>query len=80
MGTGTDAARAAGNVAHADAIDNMKDQLLIVLIKRLLDRSGGGDTLTIPVAEVDDVPGNFLLAFNLDIDARAFNFVLQAKQ
>jgi hypothetical protein len=72
MGTGTDAARAAGAGIHADVIDNMKDQLLLVLIERL-----GGD-VTIPVAEIDGTGGK-TLAMSLDTKSREFNFKLGHK-
>lgn len=73
MGTGTNAARAAGATIHADVIDNLKDQLLLVLIERL-----GGD-ITIPVAEVDNTGGK-LLNMSLDQDKREFHFTLGRKQ
>lgn len=47
MGTGTNAARALGDVAGADAIDNMKDQLIVALLKR------SGPVVHMPVAEID---------------------------
>lgn len=47
MGRGTDAARLL-NPEHAKLIDDLKEQLLIVFLKRL------GGAVTIPVAEVDD--------------------------
>lgn len=70
---GTDLARAAGNVAHADAIDDMKEQLLIVLLKRL------GGSADIPAAEIDDT-GNDLFAFRADLETRVFHFEVQRKQ
>lgn len=59
MGKGIDAARAAGAGLHADVLDDFKDQLLIVFLKRL------GGTADIPVAEVDDT-GRDLLAFSIN--------------
>ncbi len=71
MGTGTDAARAAGAGVHADVIDNFKDQLLIVLLRRL------GSTVTIPVQEVDDT-GRYVCS--LSVTNGAFNFEVTEKQ
>ncbi len=74
MGSGIEAARAAAP-EHAAAIDNMKDQLLLVLIKRL-----GGD-VTIPVSEIDDT-GGLLLSMQLEQFRQqpSFRFVLEKKQ
>lgn len=74
MGKGTDAARAAGAGLHADVIDDFKDQLLLVLIKRL---AGADGSLVLPVAEIDNT-GNDLLAFRI-VDG-AFYFQLERKQ
>lgn len=71
MGKGIDAARAAGAGLHADVIDDLKDQLLIVFLRRL------GNKVTIPVQEVDDT-GRFICSFN--VENGAFNFVLTEKQ
>ena len=71
MGKGIDAARAAGAGLHADVIDDLKDQLLIVFLRRL------GNKVTIPVHEVDDT-GRFICSFN--VENGAFNFVLTEKQ
>lgn len=48
MGSGIDAAK--NNPEFAQALDNMKDQLLLILVARL-----GGD-VTIPVSEIDTFP------------------------
>lgn len=56
---------------HAALIDAMKEQLLIVLLKRL------GGEVSIPVAEVDDTGGD-LFAFSV-IDG-VFNFKVRKKQ
>ena len=74
MGKGIDAARAAGGWPHADLLDDFKDQLLIVLLKRL---SKYGDPLVFPVAEVDDTEQD-LVSFNID-SAKQFHFVLGKK-
>lgn len=73
MGKGIDLAR---DVApdHASVLDDFKDQLLIVLLKRLKAR---GDDLRIPVTEVDATGGD-LVAFN--VDGGSFNFELRRKQ
>lgn len=63
MGKGTDLARAAGAGLHADVIDDFKDQLLIVAMKRLKDKYG--DDLVFPVAEVDNT-GQDMLAFKIE--------------
>lgn len=68
---GTDLARAAGNEAHAAAIEAMAQQLLIVFLKRL------GGSVSIPVAEVDDT-GNDLFAFSVTPD-RVFHFEVRKK-
>jgi len=71
MGKGIDAARAAGAGLHADVIDDLKDQLLIVFLKRL------GGKVSIPVAEVDDT-GQDLLEFRID-ENRVFHFEARKK-
>lgn len=70
MGTGTDAARAAGAGLHADVIDNFKDQLLIVLLKRL------GGKVSIPVAEVDDTGMDIV---SMSVENRTFHFEVGKK-
>ena len=70
MGTGIDAARDLAP-EHAGLIDNLKDQLLIVFLRRL------GGEITVPVSEVDDT-GDLLFAFSVDGDS--FNFKLSKKQ
>lgn len=72
MGKGIDMAREFGP-EHAAMIDNLKDQLLIVFLKRLKAK---GDDLRFPVSEVDDT-GQDMLAFS--IQDGAFNFDLQRK-
>lgn len=70
MAKGTDLARPFAP-AHATAIDAMKEQLLIVFLKRL------GGTASIPVAEIDDT-GDALFAFHVTED-RVFHFSIQKK-
>jgi hypothetical protein len=76
MGTGIDAARAAGAGVHADAMENFRDQLLIVCMKRLRDKYGDG--LEFPLVEVDDT-GQDLLSFSIDPVTKAFHFELGKK-
>lgn len=75
MGKGTDAARAlGGSAAHAQLIDDMKDQLLIVLLNRL------GGTVDIPVSEVDGT-GSFVASFQIVDSGQSakFHFVVSKK-
>lgn len=72
MGMGIDLARM-DNPLHAEALDNLKEQLLIVFLKRL------GGNLDIPVAEVDDT-GQDLMAFSVDFEKKSFHFELRKKQ
>ncbi len=70
MGKGIDLA---GGGPHAALLDDFKDQLLIVMLKRL---SKGGKPVVIPVAEVDDT-GQDVVSFSV-VD-RAFHFVIGRK-
>jgi len=70
MGTGIDLLRST-NPEHAKVIDDLKDQLLIVFMKRL-----GGD-LKIPVAEVDDTAQDMM---SMSINDGVFHFVVHKKQ
>jgi hypothetical protein len=71
MGKGIDLAKMAGGGEHAALIDNLKEQLLLVFLRRL------GGRVSIPVAEVDDT-GGLLLSFN--VTDGVFNFELGIKQ
>lgn len=71
MGKGIDLARDTAP-AHTDWLDDFKDQLLIVFLKRL------GGKVSIPVAEVDDT-GQDLFAFRLDAENRIFHFETRKK-
>jgi hypothetical protein len=71
MGKGIDAARL-NSPEHAALLDDLKDQLLIVFLKRL------GGKLIVPVTEIDDT-GNDLFAFRVDMDTRDFHFELLKK-
>jgi hypothetical protein len=70
LGQGIDVARA-DSPHHAAMMDNLKDQLLIVFLKRL------GGSVAIPVAEIDDT-GLDLLACRID-ERRVFHFSLSRK-
>jgi hypothetical protein len=69
MGRGIDIARPDAP-AHAAVLDDFKDQLLIVLVKRL------GGKVSIPVFEVDDTGGDLLVMSVVD---GVFNFVARKK-
>lgn len=73
MGQGVEMARGV-NPEHAQLIDDLKDQLLIVFLKRL------GGSVSIPVKEVDDT-GQDLLSFSIEAtaDACRFHFQIQKK-
>lgn len=72
MGFGIDLAREHAP-EHAQAMDNMKDQLLIALVKRL------GGKVEMKVSELDDT-GQDVLAFSLDPTTSTFYFVTSKKQ
>jgi hypothetical protein len=75
MGKGINIARAAGAGIHADVLDDLKDQLLVVFLKRL---KAYGHTLDFPVAEIDDT-GKDLVSFSVDPITRDFHFELGRK-
>lgn len=75
MGKGIDAARGDAPL-HAAVLDDFKDQLLIVFLKRL---RAHGDNLKFPVAEIDDT-GQDTVAFHIDPGTREFTFELGRKQ
>jgi len=70
MGSGIKLARDLGAGIHADVLDDFKDQLLIVFLKRL------GGRVSIPIAEVDDTSQD-----NLSFSVRdgVFHFQTQRK-
>lgn len=72
MARGVDLARVDAP-EHAALIENMKEQLLIVFLKRL------GGALDIPVREIDDT-GQDLFAFSVDPVTRVFHFEIRKKQ
>lgn len=69
MGKGIDLARQ-DNPRHAAVMDDLKDQLLIVFLKRL------GGKVSIPLMEVDDT-GMDMLAFR--IENKMFHFEIKKK-
>ena len=70
MGQGIDLARPE-SPEHAAVLDNFKDQLLILFLKRL------GGEVSMPLSEVDDT-GQYLLVFS--INDGIFHFELRKKQ
>lgn len=68
MTSGIDLARAMGNKEHADAIEAMKEQLLIILIERL------GGKASVSVAEVDTGTIGKALEMRLNPNTRMFEF------
>jgi hypothetical protein len=76
MGKGIDMARAIpGSELHADVLENFRDDLLVVFLKRLKNKYG--DDLVFPVVETDDC-GQDLVSFS--IECRSFRFVLSKKE
>lgn len=71
MGKGVEMARSV-NPEHAALIDDLKEQLLIVFLKRL------GGSASIPIKEIDDT-GQDLLALRVDLETRAFHFEITRK-
>lgn len=57
---------------HAAVLDDLKDQLLIVLLKRL------GGSIDVPVAEVDDTAQD-MMSFSLDPETQLFHFEIRKK-
>ena len=70
MGKGIDLARDDAPF-HASVLDDFKDQLLIVFLKRL------GGQVSIPITEVDDTGGD-TLAFS--VNDWVFHFETRKKQ
>ncbi len=75
MGKGIDLARLSDpDAKHLhDLLENMRDQLLIVFLKKL------GGKITVPVSEVDDTGMDIMKMF-LDQDTKAFTFEIHKKQ
>lgn len=72
MGKGIDLARPHAPI-HAAVLDDFKDQLVIVLLKRLADKDGN---VSIPLAEMDDTYED-LVAFS--VRERVFHFEVRRK-
>lgn len=64
----------AGSGIHAQVLDDFKDQLMIVFLKRLADKDG---KFSVSVAEVD-ATGSHLVSFS--VNDGVFNFVVSKKQ
>ena len=75
MGKGIQLAREAGAGMHADVLDNLKEQLLIVFLKRL---KALGHPLTFPVTEIDDA-GQDMVSYSVDPFSQSFTFTLEKK-
>jgi hypothetical protein len=76
MGKGIDLAREDAPL-HAQVMDDFKDQLLIVLLKRIKKLSGSvPGPISIPVEEMDDT-SNDMVAFS--IVNKVFHFELRRK-
>lgn len=71
MGEGIKAAKAMGSGPHAEVMENFKEQLLIVFLKRL------GGKIDIPVSEVDDTAQDIL---SFCIRDKVFYFELSKKE
>ncbi len=71
MGKGIDLARSDAPL-HAKVLDDLKDQILIVFLKRL------GGKLDLPVSEVDDTYQD-LFAFSVDAKTSMFHFEVRKK-
>lgn len=79
MGKGRKLARDAdlqsgGSGLHADVLEDFKDQLMIALLRRLVDKDG---RFSVSVAEVD-ATGQHLVSFS--VNDGVFNFVVSKKQ
>jgi hypothetical protein len=69
MGKGIEGARTISPEAAA-ALEDMRDQLLIVFLQRL------GGKASVPVAEVDDTGGQVMM---LRLEGRTFHFEVRRK-
>ena len=75
MGKGIDNARLAGAGIHADVLDDLKDELLVVFLKRL---KALGHSLEFPVQEIDDTKHD-VVSFRIDPVTRTFHFEVSKK-
>jgi hypothetical protein len=71
MGKGIEAARIVDPIGSA-LVDDLKDQLLIVFLKRL------GGSIALPCAEVDDTAQD-LFTVRVDLHTRTFHFEIAKK-
>ena len=71
MGEGTDAARSISPI-HAAVMDNLKDQLLLVFLRRL------GGKISIPLEEIDNTD-SLIMTLRVDKDS-VFHFELKQKE
>ena len=71
MGEGIDAARSISPL-HAAVMDNLKDQLLLVFLRRL------GGKVSIPSEEIDNT-GSLIMTLRVNKD-RVFHFELKQKE
>jgi hypothetical protein len=73
MGRGIDLAKTlSGNPEGVQALDDMKDQLIIVLLKKL------GGWVELPVAELDDT-GNDTMMMGFDPNTGVFRFEVRTE-
>lgn len=72
MGKGIDAAKALAP-EHAAMMEDLRDQLLIVFLRRM------GGSAHIPVKEVDDT-GDYIMVFSIDPATKIFHFAVEKKQ
>lgn len=71
MGTGIDAALGDNPELRA-TMENLRDQLLLVLLRRL------GGKARIPVSEIDQT-GQYIMEMQLDPEGRSLTFTLRKK-
>jgi hypothetical protein len=80
MGKGIDLARDLSPV-HTAVLDDLKDQLLIVFLKRIARMQGertNPNRVSFSLAEIDNT-GNDLLSFQVDPITKDFHFELSKK-
>ena len=71
MGKGIEAAKEL-SPEHAQLVEDLRDQLLIVFLKRM------GGKVEIPVAEMDDTSQD-LFAMRVDPETKVFHFSIHKK-
>lgn len=75
MGKGIDLAKTPENEKALELLDDLKDQLLIVFLKRI---APVGTKVTLTVSEIDDT-GNDLFALEVDPISKTFTFQIKNK-